>query len=489
MDSCSTAPLLNVAQLFDAAPLGKPHRKRLAWTLAKFQQRPQASLPAALGSAGYTGLLRLVHHPAVTTATLRDTVLQNTRALARTVPAALAVHDTTDFSLGGKAIRAGLGPLKAAGQGFFFHPCLLVTDDAQHLPLGVVEAVTWARPPATKPKTRTTKTRHRTHNDTESARWLLQMQRVDDAMRDSATTVLHVMDREGDDYGLLVDAMAQGRRFVIRMCHDRLVAPGGDDDPSARKVRALFAAQLEGGCERWVWLSARNGRQPRQQKVHPSRRGRAARLTFAARTVELRRPDSQPTHLPLTLALNVVRVWEPDPPVGEAPVEWVLLTSEPIATIADVLRVVDAYRARWCVEEFFKAIKTGCAYEQSQAEDYETLQKLLWLKIPIAINLLRLRDLAGHTPEAVATPQNTGLEPEALQVLAAERRPTQGALTIVGVLYAIARLGGHLRNNGPPGWIVLTRGMQALQLRAEGWRLAKGHHATAGPLTPKTDRS
>lgn len=205
--------------------------------------------------------------------------------------------------------------------------------------------------------------------------------------------------------------------------------------------------------------------------------------------MELRRPDSQPTHLPLTLALNVVRVWEPDPPVGEAPVEWVLLTSEPIATIAEVLRVVDAYRARWCVEEFFKAIKTGCAYEQSQAEDYETLQKLLWLKIPIAINLLRLRDLAGHTPEAVATPQNTGLEPEALQVLAAERRPTQGALTIVGVLYAIARLGGHLRNNGPPGWIVLTRGMQALQLRAEGWRLAKGHHATAGPLTPKTDRS
>jgi hypothetical protein len=66
------------------------------------------------------------------------------------------------------------------------------------------------------------------------------MQRVDDAMRDSATTVLHVMDREGDDYGLLVDAMAQGRRFVIRMCHDRYPV----SDPHTGSNRGALAHRL-----------------------------------------------------------------------------------------------------------------------------------------------------------------------------------------------------------------------------------------------------
>ena len=38
------------------------------------------------------------------------------------------------------------------------------------------------------------------------------------------------------------------------------------------------------------------------------------------------------TTLVPTIAVNVVRVWEPTPPTGEQPVEWVLLTTDPIAT-------------------------------------------------------------------------------------------------------------------------------------------------------------
>jgi hypothetical protein len=480
--------LLDVAHLYDDASLSTPLRKRLATTLAKFQQRPQASLPAALGPAGYTGVLRLVHHDAVTVAALRDPVLQHTREAARAFPSVLALHDTTDFAFGGRRPRRDLGPLKAAGQGFFFHPCLLVSDDAWHLPLGVVDAVTWARPPKAAAKVKA-KPWRRVVNDTESARWVEQMRRVDAAVRDAQHDVLHVMDREACDYALLAEARSAHRSFVIRMGTDRLVVPGVDDPPGARTVRAVFAPRVEGRCERWVPLSERTARTPSQKRLHPSRPRRWARLVFDARAVEVRRPGNQPVHLPATLTVHVVRVWEPEPPPGQPPVEWVLFTSEPVATVDQVLRVVDAYRARWLAEEFFKSIKTGCAYERCQAEDYDTLQKLLWLQIPIAVNLLRLRELAEQTPEALATPQNTGLEAETLQVVAAERRPTQGPLTVIGVLYAIARLGGHLRNNGPPGWLVLTRGMQALQLRVEGWRLAKSQHNPTIPLPPKTDRS
>ena len=37
------------------------------------------------------------------------------------------------------------------------------------------------------------------------------------------------------------------------------------------------------------------------------------------------------------------------------------MTTEPIDTVEQVLRIVDWYRARWVIEEFFKALKTGCA--------------------------------------------------------------------------------------------------------------------------------
>ena len=36
---------------------------------------------------------------------------------------------------------------------------------------------------------------------------------------------------------------------------------------------------------------------------------------------------------------------------------------------------------------------------------------------------------------------------------------------------AIARLGGHLKNNGRPGWLVLARGFEKLLTLAEGCRL------------------
>jgi IS4 transposase len=47
-----------------------------------------------------------------------------------------------------------------------------------------------------------------------------------------------------------------------------------------------------------------------------------------------------------------------------------LYTSEPIDTAEQLLTIVDQYRSRWVIEEFFKALKTGCAFEKRQLESY-----------------------------------------------------------------------------------------------------------------------
>ena len=57
------------------------------------------------------------------------------------------------------------------------------------------------------------------------------------------------------------------------------------------------------------------------------------------------------------------------------------------------------------------------------------------------------------------------LEPVVLEALAArlkhigERKPLPSSPTVADIMAAIARLGGHNKSNGPPGWKLLWRGL------------------------------
>ena len=141
---------------------------------------------------------------------------------------------------------------------------------------------------------------------------------------------------------------------------------------------------------------------------------------------------------------------------------WTLTTTEPIATPADVLRIVDAYRARWVIEEFFKALKTGCSFERRQLGSYHALLNALAVSLPIASLLLRLRSVGRERPEA---PARDVIDEKLLAILCTlARRPVPPAPTARDVMYAIAGLGGHLPRNGDPGWMTLGRGMEQLLL-------------------------
>jgi hypothetical protein len=158
-------------------------------------------------------------------------------------------------------------------------------------------------------------------------------------------------------------------------------------------------------------------------KTHPPRAARIAELEFSATTVVLSRPGYQSKDLPSTLTLNVVRVFEPSPPSGAEPVEWLLYTTEPIDTPEDVANVVDIYRARWLIEECNKALKTGCRYEQHQFESRDALLTLLALTLPIACELLWLRASAREQPERPASEVLTPVQLSILAELGSRRLP------------------------------------------------------------------
>ena len=140
--------------------------------------------------------------------------------------------------------------------------------------------------------------------------------------------------------------------------------------------------------------------------------------------------------------------------------EWLLATTEPIATPEQINRVIDTYRTRWMIEEYFKVLKTGCSIENRQHEKLSTILNILAVSIPVACHLLTLRTMASQSPELSS---HTFISPIQRNLLAAnfpERADQLG--TVQGVLAAIARLGGHLKHSGPPGWLVLSRGYRKL---------------------------
>ena len=175
--------------------------------------------------------------------------------------------------------------------------------------------------------------------------------------------------------------------------------------------------------------------------------------------------------MPPTIQVNLVRVHEPKPPTGEPGVEWLLATTESVTTQAEVERVVDIYRHRWRIEEYFKALKTGCAYEQRQLETRQGLLKALGLLIPIAWQLLVTRDLSRSAPDLPAT---TTLSTVQLRILRQmTRRKLSRKPTLAEAAMAIAAEGGHLIRNGPPGWQTLGRGLEKLWWTEYGYMLAQ----------------
>jgi len=137
-----------------------------------------------------------------------------------------------------------------------------------------------------------------------------------------------------------------------------------------------------------------------------------------------------------------------------------------------VEEIIDIYRARWVIEELFKAIKTGCAYQQRRLESPHGLLNLLALTIPVACRLLLLRHLARHAPDVPASRALTGSQLAVLAATPRARLPKRP--TIQDAFCAIARLGGHLRRNRKPGWQILTRGYYELLVLEEGWLAARG---------------
>ena len=456
-----------VAELQAAPFADRRLARRLGLMAERFVAKPDVSFPKALvGSAELEAGYRFFGNAAVNPDAILGGHFDGVRTRAQQEDTVLALHDTSVITFRHDGERRTDDGELLPKQRFFVHLALVVTDDGARRPLGIGGMQTWYRGSSFGGGG--------WHD--ENNRWsemaLLTSQRL------QHESIVHVMDREADDYWLLHNLTSNAERFVVRArikgARTRMLV---DDD--FRQLHEAVA-MMEAVVERDAKLTKRRKhRSPTQDIIHPPRESRMTQLSVAARRLTLKCPKKHPSQskarraatLAPTIDVNVVRVWEHSPPAGEQPVEWVLLTTDPIGNVEQVLKIVDRYRARWTIEEYFKALKTGCAYETRQLEDQHSLANALAIFAPIACTLLDLRSEARRAP---AAPANLVLSRSQIEVLRAlGRMPLPEEPTQRDVLLAVAALGGHIKWNGEPGWLTLARGYADLVMLTAGWEAAK----------------
>lgn len=469
---------------FSRARLGDPRRTRRAQSVARQLARlPSVPLPQALQSdAEVEGAYRLMNSRKVTFSGLMLGHAEGTAQRARETGTVLVVHDTTDASF--PHLDAGeIGHLQTGKAGFRFHVSLVLDAAKWRRPLGVVHGETIHRAEHSKsPGKKLNGAETAALPDKESLRWWRAIEASSRALR-GCEQVVHVADRESDSYELMQQCVRAGERFVFRSrVLTRRARAAAQSAPGWSTVRAV-AQTCKGVLEREVLLSRRLPKSaPGMNRSHPPRDVRLAKLSFSATALELPRPAYLSDPTPTTLAVNLVQVVELDPPEGAPPIQWLLYTTEPIGSTEQVAHVVDIYRARWTIEEFNAALKTGCAYEARQFESKHALLNLLALTVPVACELLALRSQAREAPTA---PASEVLRPAQIQVLRAfsKRHKMPASPSVRDGLLAVAGLGGHMKNNGEPGWNVLMRGMRTLLDYEVAW-LAGQHALTSPPPDP-----
>jgi hypothetical protein len=416
---------------------------------------------------------RLLRHPKVTLERLISGWSAGTAA-AVAGRHILAIQDTTELNFRTNADHdRGLGAIgKGVGRGLLLHP-MIALDAGTGECLGLVGGSLWSRePPQPGPRPPKKNNARRPLAEKESRRWVETAHNAKRVLS-SAATVTMIADREADLYPLWATIPQPAPRagegpsvhVLGRIFHDRKLPDGG----------TLYTASAP-----WPAL----GRREITIRERPDRPARTTELEVRAGAVTIARPlEPRTSDLPEQVTLTLIEVIEPAPPAGVEPLVWRLLTSH-AATDADaVWQIVDWYRARWTIEQFFRILKQqGIRIEDSQVETSDRLIKLAAIATHAAIVTLQLtqaRDGQGSLDSALI------FSPAERATLEAVNRTYAGpnqdpanpypSHSLDWAAWIIARLGGwngaRRQTAKPPGPITFKNGLNILKTMAEGWRM------------------
>jgi hypothetical protein len=407
---------------------------------------------------------RFLRNPGVTAAEMAAHAGERTatRAAGRDV---VVIQDTSELALGGRRAKAsGYGPVGKGGalRGLLLHAVLAV-DAGMGAVLGLVDAKVWNRQGG-KAKPR----RSRTTTQKESQRWVDGTIRAGEVLA-AAKGITGVSDRESDIYEHFV-RRPNNMDLIVRACQNRQI-----ETADADQIDLLFS-HVDALPE-----------QGRLQVTIPAAPGRKARMTELATRfspVVLRKPQNGAApDLPATVTLTMVDVRETSKPEHGKPIHWRLLTTHAVANLGEARRIVDLYRMRWTIEEYFHTLKTaGFDIEAADISDPKAMIKFVAAAAVATVTIMQLvKAREGTTGQSLADAFDPADQPifEAISTrlegkTVRQRNPhPRGSLAFVS--WVIGRLGGWTGYYGKPGPQVMRRGLDAFQRIKYGTTLSLQH--------------
>ena len=285
-------------------------------------------------------------------------------------------------------------------------------------------------------------------SEKESFRWVQTLGSSTLAVPESVHVVT-VCDREGDMYELFDEAITTCRSFLIRIVQNRKTVENTKilDEirvkPSVGKIKATI---------------------PRD-----SRRGfkeREADLQIRYGSFQIQRPLilNKIKYLKASHDVQVIYVQEEQHDKTIEPIEWFLMTNEPVIDGTAAYEKALWYMQRWKVEQFHHVLKSGCAVEKLQARSMEKTKTLVLMYSIIAAAIMSITFIARIYPLLPCTVCFEKDEWEVLYCVANKTKaPPENPYTIVEAVEYLSWLGGPKRapSDGPPGvktiWIGLNK--------------------------------
>jgi Transposase DNA-binding len=456
MISSLTSPAEWAQAEFGFAQLGDQRRTmRLVKVAQSLAANPGGTLPQAFPQWDeLKAVYRLFGQRGVSFEAILRPHWERTLAACRQPGEYLIIEDTTllDYTDHHPATQ-DLGVIgDGSGRGFELHNALAVRVEGWTLeqrPEGLVVGLLGQRCSTPRRKPKESKPAPRYTQPRKTQCWAAALEAAGSPA--SGAQWIYVADCESDFYEPMEICQRRGIDFVIRAYHNRRLAQGGGH-LFDRLAQAPALGQMA------VELRAR-----------PGQSARTAMVAVRAVRVDLDgpwRPGGWREPLANIYAVEVCEVHPPE--AVKEPLHWILLTSLACAAWAQAQRVIGRYTARWWVEEYHKALKSGTGVQDSQLERAYKLESLIAVLSVVALRLLSAKFLAQARPENFEVAQSFG--PQMLALLEAKLDKPKGGWTNANVLIATARLGGFLarKHDGMPGWQTIWRGWHRLMWMAEG---------------------
>lgn len=435
----------------------------------KLSERPSSTIRQLAGNrAEQKAYYRFLNNAKIKEEQLIDESSQRTGKLSKGRHL-LCIQDTCEVNLSSHKGRlnedGGLGRSDKSDTGHCFklHPGLVLDVQGSN-PLGFSHIKVFHRPEEMLDRTQR-RYKQRPITEKESYKWIEVAQKSKDILKNAAS-ITFIEDREGDIYEQFAMVPDERSHLLVRSRTTRNLGNGNSlyKEVDAEPIAGVYTIDL-----------------PTDSRKNQYKRQAGIALRFKECGIKC------PANLknkgyPQTIALTCISVKETSK--VSKPINWRLLTTHKIENYEDALLMVEWYSARWYVEQLFGILKKqGFGIEETELENGWAIRKLVIMQMTALLKISQM-NIAYADPEG-GQPIEEVFDMEQIEVLELMNTKLQGKSIKLQnhhgpqrtkwATWVVGRIGGWKAydSQGPPGVVVLKRGLDRLSFIIEGTKLIK----------------